>query len=158
MLLSVRSYPFLRYRTCVSGDRLSDTRQTSKKRRRGRQQRSHHHQLFLESFHQCSGTVTFWNRSGFGSCSFWQWLSECQQKIEFFPSFFFLCLNVGTLTSVSKDNMSLRTQLTKQYRKKSWCILIFLLVDGMIRIRRNTGFHVTKRRWKLIILQHQTSI
>jgi hypothetical protein len=44
-----------------------------------------------------------------------------------------LFLTVGTLTSVFKDNMSLRSH------KKSWFILIVLLVDKSYGRIRNTG-------------------
>ncbi len=39
--------------------------------------------------------------SGFASCSFWQWLSRCQQKNYFFPKFFCLDLTVGTYVNIS---------------------------------------------------------
>ncbi len=64
-------------------------------------------QIFDLCFGQCSGSVTFWY--GFGSCSHWQWLSRCQQKVSFFPSLFCLILTVGTLISVFKDNKSQKT-------------------------------------------------
>jgi hypothetical protein len=34
-------------------------------------------------FRQCCGSVTFWNGSRSGPCSFRQWLLRCQQKISF---------------------------------------------------------------------------
>ncbi len=52
-------------------------------------------------------------------------------KNEFFSNFFCLVLTVGTLTSVFKDNMSLRSHKTVEIMD----YLIFLLVDGRIRMQ-----------------------
>ncbi len=59
---------------------------------------------------QCSGSVTFWYRSGSGSCSFLQWLSRCQKM--FFSCFFCLLLSEGTLSSFFKDKKLARTHKT----------------------------------------------
>ncbi len=63
---------------------------------------------------------------------FWQWFSRSQQKMSCFSKFFCLFLNVGKLTSVFKDNMSLRSHKTVEFM----VYLNFLLVDRRIRIRK----------------------
>ncbi len=79
-----------------------------------------------------------WIRIGtldYGSGSFCSWhgLSRCQQKPRFLLISY--CRWYGILTSVLKDNMSLRkiTCHWKVTNQKSWFIWIFLLVDGRIR-------------------------
>jgi hypothetical protein len=74
---------------------------------------------------QCSGSVTFWYRSGSalrtcgsGSCSFRQWLSRCQQKIMFFSSFC-LILFEGTFTSFFKDKKVKKSQ----NRRQGFCLM-----------------------------------
>ncbi len=67
--------------------------------------------LFTQTWTQCSGSGTFWYISR--SCYFWQWLSRCQQIMSFFRCFICLFLTDGTLTSVFKDNISLRSHKTE---------------------------------------------
>jgi hypothetical protein len=70
-------------------------------------------------------------RLGYGSCSFRQWLSRCQTKINWFASYF---LKVHL-------NQSSKVKFIKKSQKKSRVFLLILLDDVRIRIQIRTNNH-----------------
>ncbi len=76
-------------------------------------------------FCPCFGSVTFWYGSGTESCSFRQWPHKRPTKSKFFSKIFLLIIFICRQGKNHYD-------VTKQQKSR---FLIFLLVDGRIRIR-----------------------
>jgi hypothetical protein len=95
---------------------------------------------------------------GSGSCLVRQWLTRSQQKICFFfqSDFAYYVLFDGTFTSVFKGKTSIRSKNNAVVETKYFLTVLFLLVDGRIRIRTNNDGSGSGRPKNIRIRSHNT--